>query len=587
MPNIFTIMDISRWALQASTRQLDTVSHNVANANTEGYSRQDVVLSTRNPEYTREGWYGHGVQTTTVVRYVDTLLLGQMTDKYTEQEYFSQLLSQLQRLETLTNEAGETSLGEDLTAFFSAWDDVANNSQSSAVRQVLLETAGNLVARFNNLSRDMDQVKRDLNTYLDGGVSEANGICRRIASLNDQIMYSEVGNHTANDLRDERQRQIDRLAEIMNIQWFETANGSVTVMAGLGKTVVQDDYPRPDDQDPLYFGAVAGSNEHQLVWRKADESAFDIVMTSDELSGGEIGAWLKLRDEIIPEMKDFFNGLANTIVKEVNILHSQGVGLSKFTDVTGTYEASNALISFSDENNSLPYGDIVQDGQIEMWVYEAGTRRKVVINVDADDSLTSLRDRINIATGGDPAQNPVAVIEDGNKLRIYAGSGIEFAFAQDTSNVLAALGINTFFDGSTATGISLNEMVATDESYIAAGRIVRGGEDDGEHALGDNSNALDLAALKDAETMNGGTDTFNESIITWASQLGAVVASASDSLTFAETAVAELQNVRDDVSGVNLDEEMVKMIRFQRSYQMAAKLISMADTLLATILELK
>lgn len=592
MPSIYSMMDISRWGLIASTRQLDTVSHNVANVNNADYSRQEVTQATRNPERAREGFYGTGVQLLDVIQHVDKLLFERITDKGSDQSYQEARLTQLKRLEALSNEAGEAGIGYEVTAFFSAWEDVANNPESSAVRKVLRETANNLVNRLQTLMTDLAQVKRDLDTYISGGVDDINATCRRIAELNHQIAADEATGSTANDLRDTRMAQINHLSELIGINWFETGDGTITIQAGVGKTLVQGDYPKDTDIDPLYFGAVAGYDEHQVVWRN-----LNVVMDEDEITSGKLGGWLQVRGGTlptgstetdtgdIPQMQSFLNDLASTIIVEVNKLHTQGAGLDLFTDVTGTYESPNATTTFSDSTNTLPFASIVQDGQLEIWAYENGTRRGYTIDVYANDSLTSLMNRINATINPtmNPASNPVATIVDDKYLRMTSSGGIEFAFARDTSNVLAALGINTFFQGSTATSISLDDNIQADVRYIAAGRLLA----DGEHSPGDKTNALDLADLKDAGTMAGGSETFNEAVISWAADLGTVISATNDSLIFNETALAELQTMRDNVSAVNLDEEMIKMIRFQRSYQMAAKMINVADTLMSTLLELK
>ena len=188
--------------------------------------------------------------------------------------------------------------------------------------------------------------------------------------------------------------------------------------------------------------------------------------------------------------------------------------------------------------------------------------------------------KINTALS-DP-NDPVATYDSHNRLVITAPSGVTFGFRNDTSNVLAALGVNTFFDGSTASSITLNSVVESDPSMVAAGRI----NSDGDHALGDNTNALELADLKDELTMSNSTQTFNEAVTSWAAQLGSEIRSTDDSKTYASTALNELKNLRDDISGVNIDEEMVKMIQYQRAYQMSARLISVADELLLTLLRI-
>ena len=321
MPGVYSVMDISKGALQVATRQLDVVSHNVANANTPDYSRQEAVLTTRNPEWTGEGMYGRGVKIASVIQHADRFLQARITSKMSEEGYYSTLLDQLKRLEALANETGDTSLGKQITAFFNAWQDVSNNPQSTAVREVLLETASNLAARLNTLYGDYYDIQRDMNGYLASAVEEVNLICRRIAELSVRILANERANKPANDLRDERQRQLNKLANYLNIQWFEGDDGQVTVLAGNGKMLVEAGYPDNNDPDPLGFKAVDGYDWNQVVWSQAD-----LVMDYNEITSGKMGAWLRLRDQRIPEVLNFLNTLSYSLIKEVNILHSQGRG---------------------------------------------------------------------------------------------------------------------------------------------------------------------------------------------------------------------------------------------------------------------
>ena len=571
MPSIYTIMDISRWALQSSQAQLDVVSHNVANVNTEGYSRQEAVQNTRNPEETPQGYYGRGTVLTTVVQKVDKLILERLTDKHGDYAYNEARLAQLRRLEALSNEAGDLGLGTQITEFFNTWQDVANNPESSAIRQTLVDQADNLVERFNTLMGDLLSIEKDLDTYISGAVTEANAACRRIAELNEDIVQAETQGDTANDLRDERMRQITALSKIIQIDWFEDGSGAVQIQTGTGKTLVQGPYPAAEDSNPLVFGPVAGYGDSQLTWN-------GIVLDHDEIQGGTIGAWLQVRGEDIPAMREYLNELSSAIVWEVNSQHSQGVGLEAFSEVTGTYRVANSSLALTDSAQvELPYGDKLETGTFELWVYEAGTQRGSTIQILDTDSLDDIVSKINAEESG------LASINSDGQLVLTAATGTEFAFANDTSNVLAVLGINTFFEGSTATSIEVNSVVGDDVRNIAAGRLL----ENGEHATGDNSNALDLADLKDANTMSNGSETFNESIVSWAASLGTDVNTVINALSFAQVSLEELQSQRDNVSGVNLDEELVKMIQFQRSYQMAAKLISMADELLVALMQVK
>lgn len=580
MPGIYNMLDISRWALHATTRALDTVSHNVANVNTPGYSRQETVLATRGAQFAAEGWYGNGVKVANVIQHVDKLIQQQITDKSTQMGYYDSRLAQLQRLEALDNEAGESSLGKAVTDFFNAWQELSLNPESTAVRQAVRESGQNLASRLNTISQDLAQVERDLDGYLDAGVTEINQICRRIADLNSKIISTEAMGKTANDFRDERQRQIEDLSQKLNIQWFEDGNGSVSVFTGQGAVLVQENYPRSSDADPLAFREMTGYDDRQVVWTSTNQ-----VLDRTQITGGELGAWLQVRDQDVQGMQDFMDELTVNLAWQVNYQHSQGAGQTKFSDVTGTYKSVDYQTALNAAANTLPFKDQLQAGSLTIWVYQDGTRRSYTVNVDPADHLTAVAQKINAVINPtlDASLNPLATVENGQQLRFQATGGIEFSFANDTSGLLAAMGINTFFEGYNAGNLAINSLVQADVGRIAAGRLL----DTGEQAVGDNQNALDLADLKDLEAMAGATQTFNESVISFASSLGSTIANTEDGQVFAAAANTQLQNMRDQVSAVNLDEEMIKMIQYQRAYQSAAKMISVADEMLQTLLNTK
>ena len=575
MPGIYSMMDISRWALNSCTDQLNVISHNVANVNTEGYSRQSAVLATRTPEVTGSGVYGHGVETTTVIQYADSLLSERLTSKNSDLLYYDARTSQLKRLEALANEAGETGLGNELTNFFNAWQDLSNNPTSSAVRNSLLETSNNLVERFHSITTDMLAVQRDIDGYIKDAVGQANTICRNIAELNNKIQQMEITGHTANDYRDERQRQLSELAGLMNIDWYEDNNGAVSVQTTSGKTLVQNSYPSSSDPDPLNYESKTdeGYKWNQITWSNSG-----LTMDYTEITGGQIGAWLQVRDEDIEEMLDYMNELAEGVIYETNAVHASGAGLDLFSSVTGTYKTEDSSLALNATVNgeeNLAYGDKIVSGSFDIWVYQSGTQTKTTIDIEPTDSLDDVVTAINSVTG------LTASVSSLGALSIHADEGVEFGFAGDTSNALAALGVNTYFSGDTATSIAVNSVVSNDVRKICAGVLA----DDGSHSEGSNTCALDIADLKDADTMTDNSETFNESLISWAASLGTVIEHSKDNYAFAEETMTQLNNLRDSVSGVNTDEEMVKMIQYQRAYQMAAQMIKVSDELLQTLLQ--
>jgi flagellar hook-associated protein 1 FlgK len=437
-------------------------------------------------------------------------------------------------------------------------------------------------------------LQRDLDSYLDHAVTEVNSIARKIADLNQQIVRGEISGHTANDLRDERMALIDQLAVKMNIQWTEDPKGNITVVAGNGgKAIVHENYPRPSDADPLVFdypqGAL-GVGDKVIRWQDTN-----VIMSYNEITGGEMGAWLQVRDYDIPQTLEILGEYTHTLIGAVNILHSNGAGLEKFETVTGSYITQTPNSRFGAQEQDLPFADIIHNGEISLWVYQNGMQHQYTISVSVNDSMQDVVQRINQTLHSgypvlDTRQKPAAYLKENEYGEGYQffmssapNSGVEFAFESDSSGLLAAMGVNTFFSGDHMSNIGLNDNITNDVKFIAAGRILP----NGEHALGDNTTALRIAAIKDADIMSGGTQTLNESIIQWSAQLGTKIANTRDKYSFAEITHNELMTQRDNVSAVNSDEELINLIMFQRAYQAAAKLVTTADTLLQTILDLK
>jgi flagellar hook-associated protein 1 FlgK len=207
-------------------------------------------------------------------------------------------------------------------------------------------------------------------------------------------------------------------------------------------------------------------------------------------------------------------------------------------------------------------------------------------------TLQNLLDKFDLAG---PAPDPVsymqAEITPDNRFQIKAGEGYSFAFSDDTSHVLAALGINTFFKGDAADTMAVSDNVKNGGPYIAAGTI----GDNGSHAMGDNRNAIAIADLQ-YSPMTIGSDLGNTGKLTTTTEnyfhtlLGGIGITGSGiamEKQNTEAIHAQLTKIRESISGVSLDEEMVSLMTFQAAYSAAAKLITTADEMLDTLLRMK
>ncbi len=314
------------------------------------------------------------------------------------------------------------------------------------------------------------------------------------------------------------------------------------------------------------------------------------------ITGGTLTGYFNFRDDYIGNFREKLDGLASTMVWEVNRIHSQGAGLETFRQVLGTHGVSDQTEPLSSLSSGLFYGDKLQDGSLTIWVFgsgSSGTAYNIDFSSIAPPGLTNF----------DPAQHTLEDVEDAiiasvtgvtasivdNRLQIVADTGRTFAFGSDSTGLLAALGINTFFDGTDARGFSMNQEVFSNHSRINAGHVNGAGEIN----TGDNETAKAIAGLQYEKvnfrtTYQGTTSqTLQNYYGSLVGDVGAASANAKFNFSYHKALADDLQNRQEEISGVNLDEEMSSLIKFQHSYSAAAKLISTADQMFQTILSMK
>ncbi|MBW1802924.1 MAG: hypothetical protein JRJ85_19610 [Deltaproteobacteria bacterium] len=309
-----------------------------------------------------------------------------------------------------------------------------------------------------------------------------------------------------------------------------------------------------------------------------------------------------MRDEILPKFQADFDELAEALICETNKIHSQGVGLASFSAIDATYKASAAGASL--DSSGLHFEDEISSGQFSFWVYDSNgnvvdldpgdpTKEELVVTIDP--TSTSVNDIRNALNGLDGGNITASVTSDG-QLLISGSNGRTFAFSNDTSYVLAALGMNTFFTGTDASTLAVNSALDSQKQFIAAGKV----DADGGIAAGDNTNALDVANLQyqgvtiqrwtyDRGSSPTSVDLTNTTIDTYLhafeGDIGIKSQSIERELNYNAVVVNQIQEVRDSISAVSLDEEMTSLMKYQHAYAVAAKLVSTADEMLNVLLE--
>lgn len=308
MPSLGSILSIASTALRTQQEAINVTSHNIANAATDGYSRQRAVLSPLDPLRTPSGLFGTGVRMLDVQRIRDAYLDSSYrseTAGYSEQDIRSGVLGQL---ETFLSEPTEGGLATALDEFFSAWSDLATDPTSTTARSILRNEAEALTGQIRKLASDLDMLREDTEFRLENAVQRVNDLAEEIARLNREIAADETSGETSGDLRDARDRAIDELATLIPVQVMERENGGVGVLTS-GLSLV----------DAAHHGVMEVRLNGGVVeiGLEGHPNAFP------ELGSG-IGGMVGLLNGDLPAARASLDELAEALVTDINALHQTG-----------------------------------------------------------------------------------------------------------------------------------------------------------------------------------------------------------------------------------------------------------------------
>ncbi len=624
-----SMLGIGITGLIAYQRSLRTVSHNVANAQTEGYSRQRVELGTQSPLFLGGQYVGTGVRVANIERVHDSFLTRQ-TQIYTASFNSAETMARYAGIVDEVLADPSVGLGPALDDFFGAAQDVSNDPTSLPARQAFLTQSENLAERYNYLDQRFEEVRSQLNRQLRAEVADVNSLTSSIAMVN-RNLFLAGGSAEANDLLDERDRLLGRLAEKIGITTLEQDDGSVNVFTGNGQQLVVGFEPYtltavPNRFDTSEFEIGTGANG-QFVF-------------SDFIKGGVIGGLLEFRRDILNEAQNSVGVSAIALADRLNQQHRLG------QDIIGNLGTDLFNVPEVEIRPELGVSNVVtatlaDSGNLVGDEY-------LLRNVDGAGSFELIRqsDRqvFNINTGGgvythteiDGFQlNFTAAGNAGDEYIVRPGrSGAQFIRAQisDPREVAAALPVrdakgigntgNAVLDDLRVTSaanlplpgnVTLSYVAGSSEftvvgavppvpniPYVDGGTIafnglefvVRGVPANGDTfelsnntaGVGDNRNMLQLIAMQSQSTMAGGTASFQE----YYGQIVAEVGIKTRQSQLVEDAQRSLMdqalNEQQALSGVNLDEEAANLLKFQQAYQAAAQVISAADEMFQTLL---
>lgn len=546
MSSLNSVLDIAKNALLSSQKAISVTSHNIANANTPGYSRQVAVLEPMDPVSFGGLYFGTGVKTGTIERISDAFQTAQLRNATSSLSMFESKGELLKALEGVVNDLGGTGINSSLDAFFSSMQSVANNPSSYAERSVLISNSTVLAERFHEIDTYIRQSLANLNTEISAQVAEANTIGKQIADLNKQISSVEISGVSANDLRDRRDELLKGLSKIFDISVVENNIGQVDVFAGGGPFLVAG--PNASTM------SVAINSEDTDV----NNIVCNGVVLNNRLSGGALKGVLDAAD-VFQDVRDRLNLMAATIVKEVNYQHSLGYGLD---GSTGT-DFFDPLTIYTDPVVSNPGRAVISGGTVtasnlltldDYEVRFASSSSYTVVNTSTDAIVTS------------------GAYSSGSTIGF---DGLSFVITDNTGTPAAG---DRFRVSATKNAIRDISALVTNPNKVAASSTSAG-------VPGNNANMLSLAGLKDSAVIDSSTfGQYYNSIVT---DLGITVKETTLNYDAQRLVTEEIQKARDAVSGVSVEEEAVSLIKLQRAYEAAAKVMSTADRMLEALLNIR
>lgn len=564
---LFSAVQNAGYALEIFSTGLQVAGNNISNANTPNYIRESLNVVTNSPFSQNGVTIGTGARILGVKQQIDKFLETRLYSASSDNSGSAARSNTYKQLETVLNSLSNSDLTSGLNDFLGKINDLANQPSSPSTRQLMIQQGQTFASAISGLRSSVDSLRQAANGQVSDLTTEANQLIDQINKLNPQIVQMELAGQSGSDasgLRDQRYAALTRLSEIVPVKVVEQPSGQVDVF-------LNNDY--------LVLG---GQTQHLETTTSSDRG---IPVTNVQIenshinvsgSGGELNGVINGRDQILGGYTDQLDTYSKNLIGTFNQIYSSGEGLSGFTNVTGTYSVKDATAPLNSAGLAYP----PQHGSFDIKVVnqQTGEVTTQTINIDLDNvdtaNNTSLTDLKNSLNG---VANVTASITNDGKLQISAANGYEIKFGNDSSHVLAGLGINTFFTGTDSNSIAVNQMVTTNPNLLATGQ---GG------GAGDNSNALALANFTN-QTVNGlnnlTLDQHYQNVISDISQKAASETAISQGYsTFKDS----LNSQRSQYSGVSLDEEAIQIMQLQRSYQSTAKFISTVDQLYSILLNI-
>ncbi|MBQ0051726.1 MAG: flagellar hook-associated protein FlgK [Treponema sp.] len=617
MANAFAGIEIGKRSLMTHTQQIQTAGHNISNADTEGYTRQRVQVKTFDPIYRPDleraevpGQIGQGTTVESINRLRDELLDQRISAQTNKESYWATREKYYTMIEDIYNEPDEISIRTNMDKYWQSWQELSVYPESQAARQAVVTRGETLAESVQQRFKALSGVGTLLNGDIEGSVKQVNNYAKQIADLNKEIIKSKAMGDNPNDLLDRRDLLVEKLSGLINITTDTRDNDEFMVHMD-GHILVQGGISRKLDVEPR----TDNNGYSTVVWGDTGNTA--------EISGGSLGALIELRDDDIRSELQKLNTMTMNFADLVNDVHRNGIGMNNVsgldffvqqpfvTSANGNFDRngdgtddSSYIFRFTGTNALNPQDKVGlegvmtisgKNGNINVPYHPTDTIEEVVARInDSDGEVKAYLDRDNHlvlkATTAMAMENPDFVIrhveDSGMFLTGYSGilNGSGEAGAYDFAQANAVNALRGDFAVAPVLNpagyIEVNSAIKSDVLSVAAAYP----NNQGKSMIGDGRAAVEIASIRNTSVMIGKDRTFDDYFANSVTNVALKGEQAETNMLSQNAIMNDLRDLRDSISGVNIDEELAEIIKFQHGYNAAAKFVSVMDSLLDTVI---
>lgn len=676
--------------LLVAKQSLDTVGHNIANVNTDGYSRQSTLQATSGGQQFGNGFSGIGTQINDVIRSFDEFSFSDLQGNTSNLNYNQYFLDSVTRVDQVISDA-DTSITNVLAQYFSALNTVADNPNSLESRNNLIEVSKNMTSTFTRLHDQLDLQYNSLNSEINNIAQKMTSLANNLADVNAEIqmVWEDGTKHLPNDLLDQRDRIVLEISEYTDVSTVQQSNGSINLFIGTGQPLVLG-------QEALTVETIVGRSDNAKLELALRSKSGNLQRLRGDAMGGRVQAVYDFRNDVLDRA---FNQLGQTAIGIGHTMNEQQkkgldlsmqVGTDFFNDVNSQSAMAQRVLITNDGLGEATLGVQIDDvallppDNFELTVlsYAAGLPETVQFQLTnlangsqqtipaAGTQDLSVSRNISVAEYGfsinvdsvsttDPLQagkrfelrptrlgaqafetqmsDSTLIAAAGNQLLITDGASntgtstsritqltnpndTNYPSPEDvTSNPVTAaqslrievteapVGVFTYQVLDASSGVPIEEPVGTpltgipftspSQTLSHAGFDIEIQIEDtaaldfysftlnyNETGVGSNENSLQMAAFQTNKTLNQGRSTFQDNYALMTSEVGTVASSYDVKVQSSQVLYEQASNRVTTVAGVNLDEEAANLLKYQTAYNAAARVVTVADELMETLL---